>query len=370
MPCRAGFVPAVCHCSVADLLVGVVFQALSAAFTPTFQATIPDILTDERDYAQALSLSRLAYDLEALASPLLAAALLTVLPFHYLFAGTAIGFLASAALVVSVTLPQVRGNALSAAFRQRLTRGAWIYLNTPRLRGLLGLYVAVAAATAMVIVNTVIRVKQILGLSDGFVALHFAVYGVGSMAVAIALPRVLDVIAPRLIMLCGGWLLIVLLALAGLGANLEVGLLLWTLFGVAASMIQTPVGLILNRSCNEEDRPALFAAQFSLSHACWLVAYLGAGLLGAKVGLNITFMLMALVAGLGVVIAMNCWPADDPEELEHEHLEVVHQHAFCDPLHHNDECVKSSMSIRHTHKFIRHKHKFVVDDHHPNWPVR
>ena len=55
-----------------------VLQSASAAFTPTFQATIPDILPDERDYTRALSLSRLAYDLENLLSPTLAALLLTV----------------------------------------------------------------------------------------------------------------------------------------------------------------------------------------------------------------------------------------------------------------------------------------------------
>ena len=40
-----------------------VLQSASAAFTPTFQATIPDVLPDEKDYTRALSLSRLAYDL-------------------------------------------------------------------------------------------------------------------------------------------------------------------------------------------------------------------------------------------------------------------------------------------------------------------
>lgn len=45
------------------------FQAFSAAFTPAFQATIPDILEDEAEYTQALSYSRLTYDLESLVSP-------------------------------------------------------------------------------------------------------------------------------------------------------------------------------------------------------------------------------------------------------------------------------------------------------------
>src|SRR5690349_21603835 len=95
------FVTEVWHVYVLILLL----QSASAAFTPTFQATIPDVLPDERDYTRALSLSRLAYDLESIVSPMLAAALLTVITFHTLFAGTALGFLASAALVVSVMLP-------------------------------------------------------------------------------------------------------------------------------------------------------------------------------------------------------------------------------------------------------------------------
>jgi MFS family permease len=67
-------------------------QAAPVAFTPTFQATIPDVLTDEMDYTRALSLSRLAYDLESLLSPGLAAALLTLVSYHDLFVGTVVGF--------------------------------------------------------------------------------------------------------------------------------------------------------------------------------------------------------------------------------------------------------------------------------------
>ena len=50
-------------------------QSASACFTPLFQSLIPQILPQERDYTRALSLSRLAYDLESLLSPALAAAL-------------------------------------------------------------------------------------------------------------------------------------------------------------------------------------------------------------------------------------------------------------------------------------------------------
>lgn len=40
-------------------------QSASAAFTPSFQATIPTILPDEEEYTNALSLSRLAYTSKA-----------------------------------------------------------------------------------------------------------------------------------------------------------------------------------------------------------------------------------------------------------------------------------------------------------------
>ena len=74
-------------------LLILLLQTASAAFTPTFQATVPDVLPDERDYTRALSLSRLAYDMESLVSPLLAATLLTVVGYQALFLGTAAGFL-------------------------------------------------------------------------------------------------------------------------------------------------------------------------------------------------------------------------------------------------------------------------------------
>ena len=137
-------------------------QSASAAFTPTFQATIPDLLPEEKDYTRALSLSRLAYDLESLLSPTLAAALLTVIGFHWLFGGTVIGFLASAALVLSVRLPQPTPAVHTGGIYEKTTRGSRIYLATPRLRGLLALNLSVASAGAMVIVNTVVIVRALL----------------------------------------------------------------------------------------------------------------------------------------------------------------------------------------------------------------
>ncbi len=195
-------------------------QSASAAFTPTFQATIPDVLADEKDYTKGLSLSRLAYDLESLVSPMLAAALLTLISFHWLFSGTVAGFLASAALVLSVTLPTSPAAARSGGIYDKTTRGMRIYLATPRLRGLLALNLAAAAGGAMVIVNTVVIVKGRLGLGDGDVALALASFGAGSMLAALNLPRLLDRISDRQVMLTAAGVMGLILGALGLASAL------------------------------------------------------------------------------------------------------------------------------------------------------
>lgn len=328
-------------------------QAASAGFTPTFQATIPDVLPEEKEYTSALSLSRLAYDLESVVSPMLAAGLLTVINFHSLFAGTFIGFLASAALVLSVVLPSPKA-AVPRGIYDRTTRGLRIYLATPRLRGLLALNLAVACAGALVIVNTVVYVQAAFGLDQQAMAIALAAFGGGSMVAALALPRLLEAIPDRTAMLAGAALLAIgtftAAALPGYGWLLP----LWFVLGVGYSIAQTPSGRLLRRSSNPEGRPALFAAQFALSHACWLIAYPLAGWAGAALGLPVTAAILAVLAAMAICIALVIWPADDPEVIAHSHDDL--------PAHHPH--------LAETRHGRRHSHAFIIDDLHRAWPTQ
>ncbi len=347
------------------------FQSFSAAFTPTFQATIPDVLKDEGDYTRALSLSRLAYDLESLASPMLAALLLAFISFHWLFLGTTLGFLMSAALVLSVSLPGVR-TAVQEQFVSRLTRGTRIYLKTPRLRGLLALTLAVAAASAMVIVNTVVLVRDVFGGSEQDVAFFFAAYGAGSMAVALLLPRLLDRINDRPVMLAGGVILVAGLLIATVTPDVWTALALWLLLGAGAALIQTPSGRLLRRSSHQEDRPQLFAAQFALSHGWWLLTYPLAGYIGAVWNLPVAFLVAAALAASGSVAALLLWPSGDPAVIEHTHEATRHDHWHVHDEHHQHEHEgwegPEPHRHLHTHRPFRHAHAYVIDDHHPTWP--
>src|SRR4051812_13034421 len=158
-----------------------VLQAASATFTPAFQSVIADVLTDERDYTRALALSRLAYDLESLLSPLLAAALLTVVAYHGLFVGTGAGFLVSLTLVLGTAIPRQPGVAATAPLLGRILAGTRIMLHSKDLRSLLAMNIAVAAATGLVVVNSVVYARELLDGGNAEVALLLACYGAGSM---------------------------------------------------------------------------------------------------------------------------------------------------------------------------------------------
>jgi MFS family permease len=307
-------------CVVAMLFVTQVWQvyvlivlvnACSAGFTPTFQATIPDVLEDEPTYARALSLSRLAYELESMVSPALAAALLTVVAYDGLFAANGVAFLGSAALVLSTTLPARRRAAAAESWWARLTVGVRRYLSKPWLRGLLALNVAVAAASAMVIVNTVVYVRDRFGHDASDVAWALGASGAGAMIAALALPRLLRRVSDRSAMLAGGLLLPIGLALAAVVDDFGSLIVVWLALGAGLSLAQTPSGLLVRRSGSAEERPSLFATQFSLSHACWLATYPIAGVLGSTLGLAATAWLLAALAAVALVLAARAWPATD-----------------------------------------------------------
>lgn len=328
-----------------------ILQSASACFTPMFQATIPDVLSDQEQYTNALSLSRLAYDLENLLSPALAAILLSIVAWQGLFTGTVIGFIASAVLVLSVTLPniQVTHNKQSSAY-QKTTRGIRFYLATPRLRGLLAMNVAVTCAGAMVIVNSVVIVQSKFGLSAQDTALALACFGGGSMLAAITMPALLKRVQDRTLMLWATLLLILGLFAASTISHMIELWVIWFLLGSGYAWVQTPSGRLLTRSSHPEDRPDLFAAQFSLSHVCWLFAYPLAGWLGLTIGISYTFSVFALVALIALVVAFVLWPAEDPDEIEHYHANL--------PEHHPH--------IAHTER--HHRHPYVIDDLHEHWP--
>jgi MFS family permease len=349
-----------------------VLNLFSAGFKPVFAATIPDIVPDERQYTRALSMSRLAYDLENLLSPLFAGLALLVMTYSGLFVANSIAFLISAALIFVTQVPESRKIERVGTILDEVSFGLRSYLKTPRLRGLLMLYLAVSAASAMVIVNTVVYIRETLGGSQSDVAMALAAAGGGSMLAALSLPKILDKVADRSVMLLGAVMMAVGLAMMSGGPGFAAVLPIWFVIGLGWSLVQTPAGRVVNRSASPADRPAYFSAQFALSHACWLILYPVAGQLGARIGIESTALILAGAILVFALVAAVAWSKHDVETLAHVHEMMAHDHLHSHGEHHDHEHDGGEEGEPHTHQHQHpqrvHKHPFVIDDHHAIWP--
>ncbi|MEM7060480.1 MAG: MFS transporter [Pseudomonadota bacterium] len=347
-------------------------QACAAGFTPVFQATIPDIIKEEQEYTKALSLSRLSYDLESLVSPVLAGVALLLVSFSTLFVANSVAFVISALLVFSTTLPRPVETIKIAGVFARTTFGIRAYLGTPRLRGLLAMSMAVAAGGAMVIVNTVVYVRTALGMGEPETALLLAAFGGGSMAAALIMPRLLEKVDDRTVMVAGGVSMALALFCGIALPGFTVVALLWFILGAGYSATLLPAGRLLRRSSSEADRPAFFAAQFALSHACFLVTYPLAGWVGGAFGLAAAFVVLGMLVVCSTGVALLIWPAHDPVELDHHHAAFDHEHLHVHDEHHQHEHEgwegPEPHAHPHRHGPLHHSHAFVIDAHHERWP--
>ncbi len=182
------------------------------------------------------------------------------------------------------------------------------------------------------------------------------------MTAALALPRLLDQIADRQVMIpAAGMLGVTLLGFAAV-LSLSSGtagnssfiwpslLAAWTLLGVAYSAVMTPSGRLLRRSAHPSDRPAVFAAQFALSHACWLLTYPIAGWLSSVAGIVPTLLALAALTFAGLALAIKFWPVEDLQILPHEHPNLPSNHPH----------LRGSAEA--------HAHSYVIDEIHRRWP--
>ena len=332
------------------------FFVLAAGFTPLFQSVVPDILPEEESYTKALAWSRIAYTLEAVLSPVFAAIMLNLVTYEALFCAAAAAFLGSVVALLAVRFPSSAKINCKGPFLKRAGRGLWIYRQTPRLRGLFLLNLALSLVMAWVLVNSVVYAGVRMGDAERYYPFLMAFYGMGAVMGATVISPLLRKMSVRSVMLSGTFGFTAVGAGFALLQPMSVPILasVWVAFGVASSLVLTPGALVITRSVARGSRASVFAAQFSLSHAGWLIAYPLAGWLAAYFSLELALLLLSGAGALVAGLAMSFWPANDPLERQHGHPELPddHQHLkllpALGPLH-------------------QHSHAFRIDELHPTW---
>jgi NRE family putative nickel resistance protein-like MFS transporter len=283
-------------------------NAVTAFFTPTFEASIPEIVGNEQ-YVKALSFSRVAVDVEAVAAPAIAGLLVAMLGVRWVFWFDACTYLVSALLVALVVIPQsAKESALlsRSTFLGEITYGTRVLLREPALRQALTLSFAEATAGAAAIVVTVAYVRDVLNRGEtAFTIVMAGRYERDANTEALLHGRRHRWASGAL--LIGGLVLGLLLLPGVLAPPLFIFGLLWVLNGAGQALIAIPSSTLLAEHTIAEERGRAYAAHFALTHACWLITYPAIGHAAARWGAPATFtsagvlclLITALAAAIG-----------------------------------------------------------------------
>lgn len=291
-------------------IIIVLIYLSTAAFTPIYQSAIPKIFKDETDYTKALSLFRIAQDMENILSYALATLLLLFLNYNLLFVGTFIGYFVSALLISGIIFPFLSKTSGKKEdnFSINPTLGIKRYLNISELRGLMFLNLAVSAGGSMILVNTIILVRSSLELSEIAFSITMLVFGAGCIFAAIIIPYLSKEMTVSRIMLAGSNLLsLVFVALAFWLILFDfiwfVLLLAWFISGFGYTLLLTPMGRVIRKVSSADEFSQVYSAQFSLSHLCWLFMYPLSGYLMTISGGPLTLLTLALLIVCSNIIA-------------------------------------------------------------------
>jgi len=296
-------------------------NAVTAFFGPTFEASIPEVV-GETHYVKALSLSRVATDVEAVAAPALAGLLVALLGVRWVFWFDALTYLVSALLVSFAFVPSVARVQVPLSLRTfmlELTTGTRILMNEPSLRQALILSIAEATAGAAAIVATISYVREVLGRGETTFAFVMALVGLGSSITALTLGRATgryeQGIKDQAVLhgrrhrwsaraLIGGGIVLALILLPNIfRPPLIVFSFLWMMNGAGQALIAIPSSTLLAEHTNETERGRAYAAHFALTHFFGLIAYPAIGHAAANWGTPQTFSAAGVVCLLVTVIA-------------------------------------------------------------------
>ena len=298
-----------------------VINAVTAFFTPTFEATIPQVAGPQH-YVKALSLSRVATDVENVAAPAIAGVVVALMGVRWVFWFDALTYLLSALFVAFAAVPvlvRVEVGLSLRKFISELTTGTRVLLREASLRQALTLSAAEATAGAAAIVATVSYVRDVLGRGDPTFAFVMAIVGFGSSVTAVVLGRVTgryekgasdrSILHGRRhawaarALLGGGLVLSLVLLPEVLRPPLVLFSFLWMFNGAGQALIAIPSSTLLAEHTAETERGRAYAAHFALTHLFWLISYPAIGHAASNWGAPKTFSIAGIVCLLVTALA-------------------------------------------------------------------
>ncbi|MFN6538184.1 MAG: MFS transporter [Nostoc sp. EkiNYC01] len=337
----------------------------NAFFTPTYQATIP-LVTSENDYAGAIALSAATYQLLGVLGPGIAGSVAAFIGARQVFFLDALSFAIAAVLIF--TLP---GQLVVAQSQQpsRTIRRTWgdIKDGTTRLltdapiRYALAMQLVASIAGAQILVNTVGYVQSTLKLGEVQYGWVMTAFGIGATLCAVAVGT-FNRSLPRTTLVLIGATLITLALLPANYANLTVLMLLWLVAGAGQNLVNLPTQTLIADRIPSGVQGRVYGAHFAWSHLWWAISYPFAGWLGSNFAER-EFLYGSLV-GLMLLVVVKLTLSPHPHDHEHLHYPSVHEHKHIHDEHHQHEH-NQGMAVGEPHKHL-HEHTMIIYHNHPH----
>lgn len=289
-------------------------NALTAFFTPTYQATIPVVTGGGAEYRRAVSLSGATFEMLGVLGPGLAGVLGAWIGGRSLFWIAGATLVLAALLVLSVRArldgrpPEEEDAPRPAWGLADLSIGSLRLWRDPLMRYGLLLDLAASIAGAWILVNSVVLVKSGLGLGDLHYGWVMAAFGAGATVAALAFGALEGRMA-RTSFITFGTLLIALAILPADFVPLLPLAALWLLAGAGSNWVNLPMLTIVADRTPAELQGRVFGAHFAWSHLWWLGAYPLAGWLGTAMPETSFLVGGGIALGLFLVVWLTMGPA-------------------------------------------------------------
>ena len=263
------------------VLVGAL-NFFNAFFTPTYKATIPQIIENKKAYGQAISLSSATYQLLGVMGPGVAGILAVWLGARQIFYLDAATFLV-AAIIIFLLPKTLKASSQGAQTNQRtlssVKSGTSLLFFTKQVRFGLLMQFVVSIAGAQILVNTVGYVRGSLSLGEQEYGWVMSALGIGATSGALLVGFLNQKI--KLIHIIGfGALLVSIAILPGNYLNLMPLIFCWAFAGLGQSLVNIPTETLIANEIEKSDQGKVYGAHFAWSHLWWAFSYPLAGWLG------------------------------------------------------------------------------------------
>jgi MFS transporter, NRE family, putaive nickel resistance protein len=263
-------------------LYGLIFllNLQTAFYTPTLQASIP-LLVKPDQVNKAFALSSATSELIGILGPGLAGVLAGLIDGKNLFFIDAVSFLLSGILILGLPKLQAARSDLQNSTWQGIRDGSARLWRDRPIRFALLMELVAAISGALVLVQTVTRVRTNLELGETEFGWVMAAYGLGATLASVAIGQWGKHSSPTRFILWGA-LLTTFSVLLGDTASLYPMMALWLVAGVGQNWVNLPTETLLAERTESTALGRVYGAHFAWSHLWWAFAYPVAGFLGSN----------------------------------------------------------------------------------------